>query len=122
MFTSKFFLGLLLFACPIVAHTPAQLEPTEEQVAQMMEQMEEFLAMVQQVGGLYVVAVGEIPQHKKMAVYQAIKTASEHPLCIEADPSAIVFKSVEGKIQAQKLKAALEKLGCQTELIEMPVE
>ena len=99
MFTSKFFLGLLLLSCPLIANTPAQFEPTEEQVAQMMEQMEEFVAMVQQVGGLYIVAVGEIPQHKKMAAYHTMKTAAE-----------------------QKLKAALEKLGCQTELIEMPAE
>lgn len=114
-------LALLLVVSPLAySHTPAQPEPTQEELELMAQHVEEFLEMVKQVGGLYIVAVAQMPTHAKMAAFNVMKAAAEHDLCVEADPSAVIFKSVAGKVEAQKLKAALEKLGCTVELIEMP--
>lgn len=123
MFKFKLVLGLLLISSVAVAHVPAQPQPSEEEMAAMAQQIELFLTMVQEVGGLYIVTVTDMPAKTKAAAFRAMEVASHHALCDDIigmpEPHTVMFKSAAGKPEAQKLKIVLEKLGCTVELIEL---
>lgn len=123
MFKSKLALGLLLISSVITAHVPAQPQPSEEEIAAMVQQMEEFLAMVKEVDGLYITTVIEMPAKIKLAAFRVMELSSKNELCEDMigmpEPHTVIFRSPAGKAEAQKLKAALEKLGCKVELIEL---
>lgn len=127
MFISRIVLMLSLLIAPLAyAHTPAQLEPelTEQEAAALAEQIEQFMAMVQAAGGFYIVALSNVPVKAQAATIKAIETASHHELCCDIigmpEPHTVIFRTEAGKVEAEKLHNTFSKLGCESELIEMP--
>jgi hypothetical protein len=127
MFISRVILTLsLLVASLACAHAPAQpeLELTEQETAVLVEQIEQFMAMVQAAGGFYIVALSNVPVKAQAATIKAIETASHHELCCDIigmpEPHTVIFRTEAGKVEAEKLHNTLSKLGCEAEFIEMP--
>ena len=96
---------------------------TEQEAVAFMEQIEQFVAHAKAVGGLYIVVLVDMPANNQEGVVKTVEMVTNHPLfdgIIGMPNPSMVFKSVAGKAEAEKLKKTLEKLGCTVELLEMP--
>lgn len=127
MFISRMVLMLSLLVVLLMhadIFTQPELELTEQEAAALVKQIEHFAAMVQAAGGFYIVAISNVPFNAQTATIKAIESASNHELCCDIlgmpEPHTIIFRTEAGKVEAEKLQKALEKLGCEAELIEMP--
>lgn len=121
---SRIVLMFLLSLAPFAAaHTPvAQPELSEQEMA-LIEQMEQAMQEIRKIGGLYLVQVEMAPAQVKTAVFNLFVQAAKSPNCDDLfempEPHTIIFKGLEGKLEAQKLAQEFEKLGCKVELIEL---
>lgn len=124
MFSSRILLAFLLAIVPFsYATAPDSQGVSEEEINLAIQQIDQFFQMVEEIGGLYVVTIVEPSSHAQKKAVEILYNASCHELCIDfmgmPEPHTIVFGSPLGKIEAEKVKAALEVLGCVVELNEI---
>lgn len=124
MFISRIALLLLLAVAPFsYAMSPAEPEVSETELALAMEQLNAFLQLAHDIGGFYILSIVEPSVRAQKEAVKLLQNASNHELCTDLfgmpEPHTIVFGTPQGKVEAEKLKAALEALGCTVELTDL---
>lgn len=123
MFKSQLIFALLLLPFLAIAQQPVQPQLSDQEIAAIGQEIEQAIETIRQVGGLYFVMITDMPAVAKKAAIKALETASQHELCDDIigmpEPHTVIFKSEAGKAEAQKLKAALEKIGCTVEIMDI---
>lgn len=116
------FKKLLLIASLLVSSI-SLANISEAEAAQLANDIEAGMQIIQSVGGFYLVSVFKIPAAQTKTINKIITTASQSEFCVDfrssPEEQLLVFMGPEGAEEAKEIKQLLEKKGCVVELLEL---
>lgn len=96
---------------------------SEAQDAQLAQDIEAGIQLIQAVGGFYLLTISKIPAAQSKTITKIMKTASQSEQCVDyrsdENNHLLVFCGPEGAQEAKGLQECLTKKGCEVELLEL---